>query len=56
MMRTGEIERSQSGADNMVAKLLHQAWLAGWMLIKRWCADRDVPVLAQQALSGISRS
>ena len=26
MMRAGEIERFQSGADNVVAKLLHRGW------------------------------
>ena len=35
MMRTGEIERSQSGADNTVAKLLHQACWAGWDAFER---------------------
>ena len=29
-MRTGEIQRSQSGADDVVAELLHQEWRAGW--------------------------
>jgi hypothetical protein len=28
-MRTGEVKRSQSGADDVVAKLLHREWLAG---------------------------
>jgi hypothetical protein len=30
MMRPGKIKRSQSGADDVVAKLLHDVWLAGW--------------------------
>ena len=30
MMRAGEIKRAQSGADDVVAKLLHSGWLAGW--------------------------
>ena len=35
MMRAGGVERSQSGADDTVAKLLHQACWAGWMLFER---------------------
>ena len=30
LMRAGEIKRFQSGADHVVAELLHQEWLAGW--------------------------
>ena len=30
IMRPGKIQRSQSGADDLIAKLLHQEWLAGW--------------------------
>jgi hypothetical protein len=30
MMRAGEVKRSQPGANNVVAELLHQKWLAGW--------------------------
>ena len=29
MMRAGEIQRFQPGADDGVAELLHQGWLAG---------------------------
>ena len=30
IMRTGEVKRSQPGADDVVAKLLHRDWLASW--------------------------
>jgi hypothetical protein len=30
MMRSGEVKRLQSGADDVLAKMLHQGWLAGW--------------------------
>ena len=30
VMRPGEIQRFQSGADDGVAKLFHRTWLAGW--------------------------
>ena len=30
IMRAGKVKRFQSGADDVVAKLLHQGWLAGW--------------------------
>ena len=34
-MRAGKIKRTQAGADDVVAELLHQEWLAGasWLEI-----------------------
>jgi hypothetical protein len=40
MMGTSEVERSQSGADDVVAKLLHQEWMAGWDAIPNLAGDR----------------
>jgi hypothetical protein len=40
IMCTSEIKRSQPGADDVVAKLLHQVWLAGWDAISKLAADR----------------
>ncbi len=40
IMRSGEVQRFQSGADDVVAKLLHQEWLAGWDAIPNLAGDR----------------
>jgi hypothetical protein len=40
MMGTSEVKRSQSGADDVVAKLLHQEWVAGWDAIPNIAEDR----------------
>jgi hypothetical protein len=39
MMRAGEVKHSQSGADDVAAKLLHRGWLAGWDVIPKLVGD-----------------
>ena len=39
IMRAGEVKRSQSGADDVAAKLLHRGWLAGWDVIPKLAGD-----------------
>ena len=40
MMGTGEVQRPESGADDVVAKLLHQKWMAGWDAMPNLAGDR----------------
>jgi hypothetical protein len=39
-VRAAEVQRSQSGADNIIAELLHQERLAGWDAIPKLAGDR----------------